>query len=155
MILLGVIHWCISIRLASCSSHPSMFVQSVYHSGKSWRHWLTIINLVFISNVLKTIIIIGIELCLTWNTCCVWSVTATCISILYDSIWHSFRASTQDCIIQSHYLYIPSVWLDPKKFLCFFSLISIHWLPRLSFHFKWSTLLIKEIIIRLNYQLIG
>ena len=83
MILLGVIHWCISIRLASCSSHPSMFVQSVYHSGKSWRHWLTIINLVFISNVLKTIIIIGIELCLAWNTCCVWSVTATCISILW------------------------------------------------------------------------
>ena len=106
MILLGVIHWCISIRLASCSSHPSIFVQSVCHSGKSWRHWLTIINLVFISNVLKTIIIIGIELCLAWNTFgCVWSVTATCISILYDSIWHSFRASTQDCIIQSHYLY--------------------------------------------------
>ena len=105
MILLGVIHWCISIPLASCSSHPSIFVQSVCHSGKSWRHWLTIINLVFISNVLKTIIIIGIELCLAWNTFgCVWSVTATCISILYDSIWHSFRASTQDCIIQSHYL---------------------------------------------------
>ena len=148
-----MIHRCISIRLASCSSHPFIFVQSVYHSGKSWRHWLTIINLVFRSNVLKTIITIGIELCLAWNTFgCVWSVTATCISILYDSIWHSFRESTQDCIIQSRYLYISSLWLDPKKFLCFFSLISIHWLPRLSFHLKSSALLIKEIIIRLNYQ---
>ena len=45
-----MIHWCISIPLASCSSHPSIFVQSVCHSRKSWRHWLIIINFVFIQN---------------------------------------------------------------------------------------------------------
>ena len=50
-----MIHWCIFIPLASCSSHPSIFVQSVCHSVKSWHHRLTVINLAFTINLRKMI----------------------------------------------------------------------------------------------------